>query len=140
MTAKMLIPTLRYHDAPAALGFLEEAFGLAPGLVVEGPGDTIVHAQLHLGSSVVMVGSAPAGAPPAGTGAELQGLYVVLEDDPAVDAHHDRARAAGARVTRAPEDQDYGGRGYTCEDPEGHVWSFGSYRPGPAVHEVIQEP
>ena len=45
------------------------------------------------------------------------------------DAHHARARAAGAEILLALEDQDYGGRGYTCRDPQGHVWSFGTFDP-----------
>lgn len=125
----LLIPTLRYHDAPAAVTWLRDAFGFRPAMVVDGPAGTVTHAQLTLGAAVLMLGSAPVGAPPAGSGAALGGIYVVLADDAAVDAHHDRAAAAGARITRAPEDMDYGGRGYSAEDLEGHQWSFGSYRP-----------
>lgn len=54
------------------------------------------------------------------------GLYVVVDD---VDAHAARAEAAGAEIVMKPEDQDYGGRLYTCKDFEGNVWSFGSYDP-----------
>lgn len=46
-----------------------------------------------------------------------------------VDAHHDRAKAAGATILMEPAEQDYGGRLYTCRDPEGYIWSFGSYDP-----------
>ncbi|HEY4281107.1 MAG TPA: VOC family protein [Conexibacter sp.] len=55
-------------------------------------------------------------------------MYIVLPDD-AVEAHAERARAAGAELIRELESPDYGGRGYTARDPEGNVWSFGSYRP-----------
>jgi uncharacterized glyoxalase superfamily protein PhnB len=55
-------------------------------------------------------------------------VYVVIDGD--VDDHCARARAAGAEIVREPEDQDYGGRDYTARDPEGNVWSFGSYEPG----------
>jgi uncharacterized glyoxalase superfamily protein PhnB len=51
----------------------------------------------------------------------------VIVEDP--DAHHARAVAAGAEVVMPLEDKDYGGRGYSCRDPEGHVWSFGDYDP-----------
>ena len=40
-----------------------------------------------------------------------------------------RIAIASARITMEPETQDYGGSGYTCTDPEGHVWSFGDYDP-----------
>ena len=55
-----------------------------------------------------------------------QWLYVVVEDP---DAHHERAVAAGAQIVRAMRDEEYGSRGYTARDPEGNVWSFGTYRP-----------
>ena len=54
------------------------------------------------------------------------GMNVVVAD---VDGHHDRAVAAGAGILIPLVDQDYGGRGYSCRDPEGQVWSFGSYDP-----------
>ena len=59
-------------------------------------------------------------------GAETQAPYVIVDD---VDAHYECAKAAGASVVMEPEDQPYGGRLYTCRDPEGHLWSFGSYDP-----------
>jgi uncharacterized glyoxalase superfamily protein PhnB len=55
-----------------------------------------------------------------------QGVYVAVED---ADAHYERAKAAGAEITREIEDTDYGSREYTARDHEGHVWSFGTYRP-----------
>jgi uncharacterized glyoxalase superfamily protein PhnB len=53
-------------------------------------------------------------------------MYVVVED---IDAHHDRAAAAGAEVVRALQDTDYGSREYSARDLEGNVWSFGTYQP-----------
>jgi uncharacterized glyoxalase superfamily protein PhnB len=63
---------------------------------------------------------------PGEVGAITQTIYVIVPDP---DAHHARAKAAGAEILREVTDQDYGGRLYTCRDPEGHVWSFGSYDP-----------
>ena len=51
----------------------------------------------------------------------------MVVDDP--DAHHDRARAAGATIIRELQDQDYGSRDYSAKDPEGNIWSFGTYNP-----------
>ena len=65
--------------------------------------------------------------PPESTDAPVsQSPYVIVTD---VDAHHARALAAGAVIVMAPEDKDYGGRGYGCRDPEGNLWSFGSHDP-----------
>ena len=61
---------------------------------------------------------------PAGPGAAC--LYLVVEDP---DAHYQRAVAAGAEIVQPLEDADYGSRGYTARDPEGNLWSFGTYRP-----------
>jgi uncharacterized glyoxalase superfamily protein PhnB len=63
---------------------------------------------------------------PKRLGGHTQLVYVYVDD---VDAHCERARAAGAEILREPEDQDYGARDYTARDPEGHIWSFGNYRP-----------
>lgn len=130
-TTQTIFPTLRFRDAPALIAWLGEAFGLERSAVYEGPNGTVAHAQLTFGESMLMCGSEPA----ADTADELRvpsggaSLYLVVSDDAAVDAHAARARAAGAEIVREPVDQDYGGRGYSARDPEGNVWSFGSYRP-----------
>ena len=59
-------------------------------------------------------------------GRETQCAYVIVAD---CDAHYARAKKAGAAIVRDIQDEDYGGRGYTCRDPEGHIWNFGSYDP-----------
>lgn len=128
-----IIPTLRYRDGQAAIEFLCNAFGFEKHLVVPGEDGTITHAQLVGHGGMVMLGSSNHGEydnyviHPDETGdRSTASAYIIVED---VDAHHDRAVAAGARVVLPPVDQDYGGRGYTCLDPEGHVWGFGSYDP-----------
>ncbi|WP_244546288.1 VOC family protein [Bosea sp. OK403] len=47
-----------------------------------------------------------------------------------IDARCERARAAGAEICMEPTDQPYGSRDFICKDPEGHIWCFGTYRPG----------
>ncbi len=130
MAEPEIYPCLRYDDAPAAITWLCRAFGFEELLVVPGPDGTVAHAELRLGPCVVMLGSAKAdayGVSPRTTNAVTQTIYVGL-DDP--DAHCARATAAGAAVFRPPQDTDYGSREYSCRDLEGHVWSFGTYRPG----------
>jgi uncharacterized glyoxalase superfamily protein PhnB len=131
-----VIPGMRYHDAPAAIDWLCRAFGFEKHLVVPGEKDgVIVHAQLRYGNGMVMLGSTGAHGggfdelmttPRQIQGRETQSAYVIVED---VDAHHDRAVAAGAEVVMPLEDKDYGGRGYSCRDLEGHIWSFGDFDP-----------
>jgi uncharacterized glyoxalase superfamily protein PhnB len=54
------------------------------------------------------------------------GIYIAVTDP---DKHHERAVAAGARIVHPLTDQDYGSREYSCMDPEGNLWSFGTYVP-----------
>ena len=128
-----VIPTLRYRDAPAAIDWLCRAFGFDRHLVVPGEDDSIAHAQLVFGKGMVMLSSARDDEfgrymkPPhdlGGTG--TQGAYLIVAD---ADAHYARAVAAGAQIIYDIKDEDYGGRGYSCLDPEGHLWSFGTYDP-----------
>ena len=120
-------PYLNYRDAPAAIDWLEQAFGFERGLVVDEPGGIIAHAQLSLDGGVIMLATAREGRKtPVDTAGNHGGLYVAIED---VDAHCERARAAGATITREPNDTEYGSREYGAIDPEGHEWSFGTYRP-----------
>jgi len=132
-TAATIIPTLRYHDAPTAIEWLCGAFGFEKHLVVPGNEGSIAHAQLTFGNGMIMLGShrddafGKVQAPPDGPNTIVsQSPYVIVDD---VDVHCARAVAAGARVVMAPEDQDYGGRFYSCRDPEGYLWNFGTYDP-----------
>ena len=114
------------------IDWLCEAFGFTRHLVVPGDHGTIEHAQLSLGDGMIMLGSwrdDPWGklvktARQAGT--LTQAVYLVVPD---VDAHYARARVAGAEIVDDIADKDYGGRGYAARDPEGQVWSVGSYDP-----------
>jgi len=128
-----IIPCLRYRDAVAAIDWLCAAFGFQRHAVYL-DGDIVRHAQLTYGGGMVMLGSATRDsewgrlvAQPADTGLRVtQGACVVVRD---VDAHYARAVATGASIVQDIADQGYGGRGYSCRDPEGHLWWFGSYDP-----------
>jgi uncharacterized glyoxalase superfamily protein PhnB len=126
-----VVPTLTYRDARAAIEFLQAAFEFEKHAVHEGDDGTIHHAELRFGSGMVMLGTArprpeyPV-TTPVDAGAATGAIYVIV-DDP--DAHFARAKAAGAEIIFEPTDQDYGSRDYAARDPEGHVWSFGTYRP-----------
>ena len=125
------IAFMNYEDASAALEWLERAFGFERSSVHEGPDGTIAHAELTFADGMVMLG--PAGDNDFGLktarelGAVNQGVYVIVDDD--IDAHYGRAVDAGAEVVRALQDTDYGSREYMVRDPEGNLWSVGTYRP-----------
>ena len=124
-----VIPTLRYRDAKAAIGFLVSAFGFEAGLVVERDDGFIEHAQLVLGTGMIMLGSSrddEYGRLVGGADPPVSSIYVIVDD---VAAHAESARAAGAEILMEPRNQDYGGSDYTARDPEGNIWSFGSYNP-----------
>ncbi|MEA2377771.1 MAG: hypothetical protein QOD13_1678 [Thermoleophilaceae bacterium] len=121
-----IYPVLRYQDAHAAIVFLEQAFGFQRHAVHEGDGGAVVHSELRFGDQVVMVSSAGGGNPVFDQGVGRTTVYVAVDD---VDSLHDSASAAGAEIIMPPTDQDYGSRDFAARDPEGNIWSFGTYRP-----------
>jgi uncharacterized glyoxalase superfamily protein PhnB len=130
-SAPAVYPAISYRDAQAAIEFLTRAFGFEELLVVPDGNGGIVHAELNLGPAVIMLGSSRpemGWLSPRDLPAVNQTLYVAIDD---VDAHFERAKSAGAEITRELNDTDYGSREYGAKDPEGHHWSFGTYRPSP---------
>lgn len=121
-----IYPTFRYRDARAAIDWLCEAFAFTEKEVHAGDDGVIHHAELYAGGGIIMLGSEPAGGEQSAKRAGTGSLYISV-DDP--DALHDRAVAAGATVIRALQDTDYGSREFSVRDPEGNVWSFGTYAP-----------
>lgn len=121
-------PALRYADAPAALRWLEEAFGFRAEAVYPSPDGGIAHAQVRCGNDLVMLGSIPAPGEQRLAGPSGHGWIYVAVDD--TRDYFARAEAAGATVVQPPHDTSHGSRGdFTVIDPEGHWWSFGTYRP-----------
>lgn len=128
-----IIPGMRYRNAPAAIEWLCQTFGFSPHLVVPDDRGGIAHAQLILGSGMIMLGSVREAEEydglvktPEEVGVNTQAPYIVIEE---IDDHYRRAVEAGAEIVYAIADQDYGGRLYTARDPEGYLWNFGSYNP-----------
>ncbi len=117
-------PGLRYRSGKTAVDFLTRAFGLERGLQVPAEDGDLHHAELWLGSGVLMVS---AGADPKGCwSGKTQCTYVHLADP---DVHYARAAASGARVVQGLENTAYGSRGYIVQDLEGFLWSFSTYQP-----------
>jgi uncharacterized glyoxalase superfamily protein PhnB len=123
-------PVLRYNNAPAALDWLAQAFGFERGLVVPGQAGAIAYGQMHFGDGLIMLSSARDSDPrlvsPQSLGATTVAIHTYVAD---VDAHFQRAAAAGAEIISPPANTEHGSRDYTARDLEGHVWSFSTYRP-----------
>lgn len=118
------IPSIIYKDNRAALAWLEKAFGFEVSEILTDSNGNIAHAEMSHGDGVIMVGSeftSWAKSPANLGGANTQRIHVRIQRD--IDAHCERARAAGATVT-APADQFYGERTYMAVDLDGHHWTF----------------
>lgn len=126
-----IYPCMQYRDAKAAMAWLEQAFGFRQVAVHPDEAGNIMHAELRLGAGMVMIGSSKSDGPfaltpPREAGCTTQSVYVVVAE---IDALFSRAAAAGAEIVWGIRDTDYGSRDFSARDPEGHLWSFGTYRP-----------
>lgn len=147
-TNTAVIPTLRYRDVNGAIDWLCAAFGFTPHSVMHGSDGEISAAQLVAGRSMIIL--VPVGDSPLDThmrqpdeidGAETQNCYFVVEN---CQAHYTQATARGAEIVLELQRLEKGGAGYMARDPEGHLWSFGSFdpwsrKPVPDVTELPAE-
>ncbi|MEP6893663.1 MAG: VOC family protein [Gaiellaceae bacterium] len=115
--APNIFPTMRFVDADAALEWLSRTLGFEERTVSRNDEGIVRHVEMSLGPGVIMFGQ--------GDPAE-QGVYVAVEN---ADAQYERARAAGAEIVRKIVDTPYGSREFSVRDLDGHMWSFGTYRP-----------
>lgn len=119
-------PVLRYKNNAKAMEWLTQVFGFSKHMAVTGPDGEIGHAELSLGNGMVMFASCGKQGDESPWTTERSGVYAVVTD---IDAHYQRAKAAGAEIVRPLADTAYGSRDYSVRDLEGHLWSFGTYRP-----------
>ncbi len=118
-------PSIIYQDPKAAMRWLEAAFGFEVAIYIEGDGGAFIHCQMRYGDDLVSVGQEwdeDFKSPLKLGGKNTQTTSLQL--DSGIDAHCERARAAGAVIMSEPETQFYGDRAYRCRDPEGHHWNF----------------
>ncbi|MCA6125303.1 VOC family protein [Bradyrhizobium sp. WSM 1704] len=131
--APRIYPTLRCNDAEAMIDWFKKVFGFTERVVYR-DGGVIHHAELAFGSSLLMLGQARDDAYGKlvgdSGGRRTDSIYVAI-DDP--DALHAKAKAAGAKIEMELHNTDYGSRDFACRDPDGNLWSFGTY--WPKVHE-----
>ena len=135
MIRTALTSALCYRDPKAALKFLEAAFGFDLVMLIEDAEGNLAHSEMKFGDSLVMIGTEwteQHRSPASIGGLNTQTVHIHLEGD--VDAHCERARAAGAEILMEPADQFYGDRTYRCRDLEGHFWTVGA-----PVRTVSQE-
>ncbi len=135
MANSTVIPSLAYKDAHAAIDFLVRAFGFHKQAVYEDSG-TVAHAQLTLGGGMIMIGSSKRDSsfasralhPDETAGKFTHGIYLQVPD---CTTAHAQALAAGAVIMDELREMEYGGKGFSCKDPEGYLWSLGEYNPWP---------
>jgi uncharacterized glyoxalase superfamily protein PhnB len=139
VTRCTVIPCLVYRDATRAIEWLCETFGFEKQAVYLDDQGRVVHGQLTFGNGMIMLGSKMSREqdsefakwikqPDEIGGCETQSAYVVVDN---ADAVYENARKEGAEILIEIKDEDYGGRGFTCRDLEGHIWNFGTYDPWP---------
>jgi uncharacterized glyoxalase superfamily protein PhnB len=129
-----VIPCMRYRDALTMIDWLERAFGFVRhGVFMDGE-TTVAHAQMTFGNGMIMLSSAEKKSPYGNMiaqpdeigGRETQTACLIVSDSEAIYA---TAQAAGAEMVMDLAEMDYGGKAFTCRDPEGHIWSIGEYDP-----------
>ena len=133
-TKSTIIPGLRYRNAKTMIEWLCKAFGFSKQAVYPGPNDIILHAELTFGNGMIMIGSVDNATPATQLlkqpdeigGVETQAPCLIVSD---IDGLYASAKTAGARIISALETKEYGGKAFTCSDPEGHIWFFGTYDP-----------
>jgi len=124
---------MQYRNAPEAIEWLCRVFGFEKHAVYPGPNNTIMHSELTLDGGMIMIGSVQDGPfsrftkqPDEIGGAETLSVNLIVDD---ADSVYARAKAARAEILFDIEDKAYGGRGFTCRDPEGRIWNVGTYDP-----------
>ena len=126
-----VIPSMRYRDAYAAIDWLCDVLGFERRLVVPDGAGGVAHAELTLGSGMMMLGShredtGDMVVPSTPTGELTQSAYIVVSD---IEAVYERAKSAEGVIVRELEEQSYGGSLFAVRDPEGQLWNVGSYNP-----------
>ncbi|MBS0362883.1 MAG: hypothetical protein JSR98_16015 [Proteobacteria bacterium] len=136
-------PAAFYRDPLAALRWLENAFGFETTTLVTEPSGKVGYSEMSFHGGQVsinpeftgdIVGGVRMTSPLELDGCCTQFIRVYIPEG--IDEHYARAKAAGARITQAPEDQFYGERTYRCLDLEGHVWNFAQPVATPTIAEM----
>jgi PhnB protein len=133
-----ITPYLTCRDAERAIEFYQQAFGarLKGGGVMKGPDGKVMHAELVIGDSVIMLADeypAFGSVSPQSIGGSATGLHIYVED---VDSAFDRAVKAGAIVEMPVGDMFWGDRYGKLKDPFGHKWSIATHTADLSAEEM----
>jgi PhnB protein len=129
-------PYLSIDGAARAIEFYKRAFNATEMFRLEAPGGMIGHAEIKIGNSPIMLADSCEESGfrhPRLLGGSSVGLHVYVED---VDALFAQAVAAGAKMVRPVQDQFYGDRTGTLEDPFGHVWFLATHKEDVSAEEI----
>jgi PhnB protein len=126
---RRVTPSLVVDGGVKALEFYAEVFGATERMRFPGPDDTIAHAEIEIGDSVIIVEDASpftgTQAPPAGgIDGSPTSLFIYVED---ADGVIEKAVKLGATLRRPPQDQFYGDRDGAIVDPFGHIWTIATH-------------
>jgi len=129
-----VIPGLRYRDAIKMIEWLCRYMGFEKQAVYPGADGKVMHAQLTFGKGMIMLGSVDNGTPSSKMtkqpdemgGAETQSPYLIVSN---IEGMYASVQAGGASITMPLEEKEYGGKAFSCADPEGHIWHIGTYDP-----------
>jgi len=134
LPAPNLMPLMRYRELAEAMSWLERAFDFEKQIAVADGDGAVIYGQMTYRGGLLMLGAIRdteldklMRQPDEVGGAETQSCYIVVED---ADQHYAKARAAGAEILLDIKSDGLGRRGYSCRDPQGHIWNFGTYSPG----------
>ena len=117
-TYRTVTPYLLVLDADAELTFLKAAFGATESNCQRNADNSVMHAEVTIGDSLVMLGQAGGQWKP-----RTAALYLWIDE---VDATYARALKAGATSESEPEDKPYGHRNAGVIDPNGVTWWIGA--------------
>ena len=117
-TYRTVTPYLLVSDADTELAFLKAAFGATEVECQRNPDNRVMHAEMKIGDSLVMLGQAGGRWTPRSAA-----LYLWVDD---VDATYARALQAGATSESQPEDKPYGHRNAGVIDQNGITWWIGA--------------
>lgn len=144
LPAPNLMPLLRYRDLAEAMGWLETAFAFEKQIAVSDSDGAVIYGQMSYRGGLLMMGAVRDTdldklmcQPDEVGGVETQSCYIVVDD---ADAHYAKALEAGAEVVLELKSDGLGRRGYSCRDPEGHIWNFGTYNPGRGLTMTVAAP
>lgn len=133
LPAPNLMPLMRYRDLAEAMSWLERAFGFEKQIAVSDNDGEVIYGQMTYRGSPMMMGAVRntdldnlMRQPDEVGDVETQTCYLVIDD---ADAHYARAVEAGAEIVLEIKSDGLGRRGYSCRDPQGHIWNFGTYNP-----------